>query len=132
MHSPCIQLSMYSSTIHDAYISANHGTLMGAVNNLLEITQQNQDKIDTVEIAHKSIYGAHLRMLLKIHLKMQTDAKSEPLKHGGKGALFSAPVDYKGVQMEQQQMRLSVRMLIQLGVHLAIHLEVHLMVHCDI
>ena len=35
---------------------------------------------DVIEIANESVYGMHLRMLLKMDLRVQMDAKSGQLK----------------------------------------------------
>ena len=35
---------------------------------------------DVTEIANESVYGTHLRMLFKMDLKVQIDAKSDQLK----------------------------------------------------
>ena len=48
---------------------------------------------DLFGIPHESVYRAHLKILLKVHIKVQTNAKAGPLNREGKGALFSAPCD---------------------------------------
>ena len=55
---------MRSSTINDTYIAANHRTIEDAVSNLPRTLQEN-----------------HLRMLSKMDLRVQMDAKSAQLKN---------------------------------------------------
>ena len=49
-------------------------------------------KKDVFEIGHENVYEAHFRILLKFHLKVQTDAKSDPWRREGKHALFNVSV----------------------------------------
>ena len=46
---------------------------------------------DVTEIANESVYETHLRMLSKMVLRVQMDAKSGQLKNVSKSELFSAP-----------------------------------------
>ena len=48
---------------------------------------------DVTEIANESLYETHLRMLLKIGLRVHMDAKSSQLKDESKSKFFSAPSD---------------------------------------
>ena len=62
----------------------NHGALEGAVSKVTKSKMASPK--DVSEIAHESVYGTHLRMLLK----MLTDPISGILKREGKSALSSA------------------------------------------
>ena len=87
---------------------------------------------DVTEIANESVYGTHSRMLLKIDLTVQMNAKFGPLKNESKSELFSAPGGAKeGVNRTTTNVS-DVRLMIQFRVHLIIHQELHLGVHCKI
>ena len=68
----------------------------------------------------------HLRTLLKVHLMVQTDAKSGPLKHEGKGRLLRAPCDAKESADGTRTNASASALDGILRVHLRIHLEKHL------
>ena len=71
---------------------------------------------DVIEIANESVYGTHLRMLLKIDVRVQMDAKSGQLK------IESMSESANGKTIKA----FDVRLMIQFRVHLMIHLELHL------
>ena len=71
---------------------------------------------DVIEIANETVYGTHLRMLLKIDVRVQMDAKSGQLK------IESMSESANGKTINAFE----VRLMIQLRVHLTIHLELHL------
>ena len=43
---------------------------------------------NVIEIANERVYGMHLRMLSKIDLRVQMDAKSDQLKNKSKSEIF--------------------------------------------
>ena len=67
---------MRSSTINDTYIAVNHRTIEDAVSNLPRTLQEN-----------------HLRMLSKMDLRVQMDAKSAQLKNKINSKRFSSLAD---------------------------------------
>lgn len=81
---------------------------------------------DLFEIPHERVYRAHLKILLKVHVKVQTNAKAGPLNLEGKGALFSAPYDAQKSADRTTINVFEVRLMVPLRVHLRMHLEVHL------
>ena len=77
---------------------------------------------DVIEIANESVYGTHLRMLFKIDVKVQMDAKSGQLK------IESMSESANGKTINAFE----VRLMIQFRVHLIIHLGLHLKVNFNI
>ena len=74
---------------------------------------------DLIEIANESVYGTHLKMLLKIDLRVEMDAKSSQLK------IESISESANGKTINAFE----VRLMIQFRVHLMIHLELQLKMH---
>ena len=87
---------------------------------------------NVTEIAYESVYGMHLRMLSKMDLRVQTNAKSGQLKNESKNELFSAPGDAQESENGTTVNAFELRLMIQFRVHLIIHLELHLHVHFKI
>ena len=75
------------------------------------------------EIASDRVYGTHLRMLSKIDLWVQMDAKSGQLKNESKSGIFSAPGDAKESANGTTINVFDVPLMVQFRVHLIIHLE---------
>ena len=48
---------------------------------------------NVIEIANESVYGMHLRMLSKMDLSVQMNAKSAQFENENKSEHFSAPAD---------------------------------------
>ena len=67
-------------------------------------------------MANERVYGMHLRMLLKIDVRVQKEAKSGQLK------IESMSESANGKTINA----FDVRLMIQFRVHLTIHLELHL------
>ena len=98
----------------------NNSSLECAVNNWEYTTKSYiAPKKEVLQILHECIYRVDLSMLLKVHLKVRRDAKSGPLKHECKNALYSAPC-------AAQARHNRVRLMAPLRMHLRVHLEVHL------
>ena len=87
---------------------------------------------EVIKIANKSVYVTHLRILSKMDLRVQLDAKSGQLKNVSKTERFSAPDDGKESASVITVNAFEVRLMVQVGVHLIIHLELHLNVHFKI
>ena len=77
---------------------------------------------DVIEIANYRVYGTHLRILLKIGLREQMDAKSGQLKFEN----MNESVNGKMINAFE------VRLMIQFSVYLIIHLELHLKANFNI
>ena len=77
---------------------------------------------DVFEIGNESVYGTRLRMLLKMDLKVQMDAKSSQLKIES----------ISGRANGKTKNAFEVRLMIQFRVHLIIHLELYLKVNFNI
>ena len=82
----------------------------------------NNSLKDVTVIANESVYGMHLRMLLKMDLRVQMDAKSGQLKI--KRVSESAN--------EKRRNAFEVHLMIQFRVYLIIHLDLHLKVNFNI
>ena len=82
----------------------------------------NNSPKDVTEIAIESVYGMHLRMLLKMDLRVQMDAKSGQLKI--KSVSESAN--------EKRRNLFEVHLMMQFRVYLIIHLDLHLKVNFNI
>ena len=78
---------------------------------------------NVIEIANESVYGTHLRMLSKMDLRVQMDAKSALLKNESKSELFSAPAHVQDSAKRKTINAFEVRLMVQFRVHLIIHLE---------
>ena len=82
----------------------------------------NTSPKDVIEVTNESVYGKHLRMLLKMDLRVQMDAKPGKLKIEG----MSESANGKTINAFE------VRLMIQFRVHLIIHLGLHLKVNFSI
>ena len=74
----------------------------------------------------------YLRMLSKMDLSVQADAKSGQLKNESKNELFSAPGNEQECENGTAINAFVFCLMIQFRVHLIIHLELHLNVHFKI
>ena len=84
---------------------------------------------DVMEISNESVYGTHLRMLLKMDLMVQIDAKSDQLKNESKSEIFSVPVDAQESANETIINAFEVvSLIVQYWVQLIMPLELHLKV----
>ena len=88
----------------------------------LRIKVTNTSPKDVIEVTNESVYGKHFRMLLKMNLRVQMDAKSGKLK------IESMSESANGKTINAFE----VRLMIQFRVHLIIHLGLHLKVNFNI
>ena len=77
---------------------------------------------DVIEVTNESVYGTHMRILLKMNLRVQMDAKSGKLKVES----MSESVNGKTINAFE------VRLMIQFRVQLVIYLELHLKANFNI
>ena len=82
----------------------------------LTVKLQIAPQKDIIEMVNERVYGMHLRMLLKIDVRVQKEAKSGQLK------IESMSESANGKTINA----FDVRLMIQFRVHLTIHLELHL------
>ena len=82
----------------------------------------NTSPKDVIEVTNESVYGKHLKVLLKMDLRVQMDAESGKLK------IESMSESANGKTINAFE----VRLMIQFRVHLIIHLELHLKVNFNI
>ena len=87
---------------------------------------------NVIEIANDRVCGTHLRISIKIGLRMQTDAKLGQLKNESKTKMFSVPGDAQESASWTTINAFDRSLMIQFRVHLIIHLELHLKVHFKI
>ena len=73
---------------------------------------------DVTEIANDSVYGTHLRMLLKMNLRLQIDAKSAQLKIESMSSGVARKGAHKGAQEGASNVALKVTLLVALELHL--------------
>ena len=85
-----------------------------------------------IEIANESVYGTHCRMLSKMDIRVQMDAKSAQLKNECKIELFSAPADAQDSAKRTTINAFEVSLIVQFRVHLIIRPELYLKVHFKI
>ena len=85
----------------------------------LTIKSQIAPLKDVIEIANESVYGTHLKMLLKIELRVEMNTKSGQLK-----------IESISESANEQTINaFEVRLMIQFRLHLMIHLELQLKMH---
>ena len=82
----------------------------------------NTSPKDVIEVTNESVYGKHLKVLLKMDLRVQMDAESGKLK------IESMSESANGKTINAFE----VRLMIQFRVHLIIHLGLHLKVNFNI
>ena len=82
---------------------------------------------NVIEIANESVYGTHLRMLLKIRLKCANECKIE-----SKSEPFSAPTCAHERAKWTMVNAFEVSLMLQFKMHQIIHLELYLKVHFKI
>ena len=70
---------------------------------------------NVIEIANERVYGMHLRMLSKIDLRVQMDAKSDQLKIKVKVKFFSAHDDAQESGNGTTMKAFDVRLVYNLG-----------------
>ena len=75
---------------------------------------------DVTEIANESVYGTHLRVVLKIDLRAQMDAKSGQLK------LENMSESANGKTINAFEVHLMMQFRVQLVIHLELHLKMNL------
>ena len=73
---------------------------------------------DVTEIANERVYGTHLRMLLKMNLRLQIDAKSAQLKIESMSSGVAWKGAHKGAQEGASNVALKVTLLVALELHL--------------
>ena len=86
---------------------------------------KNSSPKDQIKVANDSVYGTHLRMILKMDSKVQTDTKSGQLKNE-KSALFSPSGDAQESTNRTMTNAFEVRLMIQLMVQMITHLELYI------
>ena len=93
--------------------------------------------LNVIKIANERICGTHLRMLSKMDLRVQMDAKSGQSRNESKSEIFSAPGDAQqkasGTTINTFHVCLMVQFrvfpIIRLELHLKVHLKIYIKVH---
>ena len=87
---------------------------------------------NVIGIANERVQGTHLRMVSKMGLRVQMDAKCGQLKNKSTSENFSAPSDAQESAIGTTINAFDLRFMVQFSVPLIIHLELHLKVHFKI
>ena len=84
---------------------------------------------DAIKITNEIVYGTHSKMLLKMELRVQMNAKSRQLKNESKIDLFSEPGDAHEKANRTAINAFEVGLMIKYRLHLIKHLKLHSKMH---
>ena len=84
----------------------------------------NTSPKDVIEVTNESVYGKHLRMFLKMDLRVQIDAKSGKLKIES----MSESVNGKTINAFEVHLMIKFRvnLIIRLGLHLKVNFNIYI------